>query len=95
MTDHKTGKARAEKDTVVGGGRYLQPLLYALASRNYSRCDRFGPALLLPADGGYEERIVQLDEENRNILGSVLSNIRQSLIDGFLPAAPKGFMQVV
>ena len=31
VTDHKTGKARAEKDTIVGGGKYLQPLLYALA----------------------------------------------------------------
>jgi len=89
VTDHKTGKARAEKDTVVGGGRYLQPLLYALASEKLldGEIDS-GRLYYCTADGGYEERIVRLDEENRNILGSVLSNIRQSLIDGFLPAAP-------
>ncbi|MCA1575653.1 MAG: PD-(D/E)XK nuclease family protein, partial [Acidobacteria bacterium] len=33
VTDHKTGKARAPKDTIVGGGKYLQPLLYALAAQ--------------------------------------------------------------
>ena len=89
VTDHKTGKARAEKDTVVGGGRYLQPLLYALASEKLldGEIDS-GRLYYCTGDGGYEERIVRLDEENRNILNSVLSNIRQSLIDGFLPAAP-------
>jgi len=89
VTDHKTGKARAEKDTVVGGGRYLQPLLYALASEKLLKgVIESGRLYYCTADGGYEERIVRLDEENRNILNSVLSNIRQSLIDGFLPAAP-------
>ena len=89
VTDHKTGKARAEKDTVVGGGRHLQPLLYALA------CEKLlqgsidsGRLYYCTADGGYEERIVLLNEANTSVLNSVLSAIRQSLIDGFLPAAP-------
>src|SRR3989475_13315345 len=30
-TDHKTGKAWAQKGTVIGGGATLQPALYALA----------------------------------------------------------------
>ena len=89
VTDHKTGKARAERDTVVGGGKYLQPLLYALACEKLlSGAIDSGRLYYCTADGGYEERVVRLNEENVGILNSVLSNIRQSLIDGFLPAAP-------
>jgi len=63
--------------------------LYALASEKLLKgVIESGRLYYCTADGGYEERIVRLDEENRNILNSVLSNIRQSLIDGFLPAAP-------
>ena len=32
VTDHKTGKVRAEKNFVIGGGKTLQPVLYALAA---------------------------------------------------------------
>ncbi|HET6893213.1 MAG TPA: PD-(D/E)XK nuclease family protein, partial [Pyrinomonadaceae bacterium] len=90
VTDHKTGKARAARDTVVGGGKHLQPLLYALA------CEKLlGPKVesgrlyYCTADGGYEERIVPLNEDSLQKLTSVLVAIRQSLADGFLPAAPE------
>ncbi|HEX6728450.1 MAG TPA: PD-(D/E)XK nuclease family protein [Pyrinomonadaceae bacterium] len=89
VTDHKTGKARAEKETVVGGGKYLQPLLYALAcSKLLDGRVESGRLYYCTADGGYEERIVPLDEESERILNSVLMTIRQGLVDGFLPAAP-------
>ena len=89
VTDHKTGKARAERDTVVGGGKHLQPLLYALACQKLlnGKVDS-GRLYYCTADGGYEERNVRLDDENTQILNSVLSTIRQGLVDGFLPAAP-------
>jgi len=89
VTDHKTGKARAEKDTVVGGGKHLQPLLYALACQKLleGKVDA-GRLYYCTADGGYEERIVRLDEESTEVVNSVLSTIRQGLVDGFLPAAP-------
>ena len=89
VTDHKTGKARAERDTVVGGGKHLQPLLYALACQKLlnGRVDS-GRLYYCTADGGYEERNVRLNEESTQILNSVLSTIRQGLVDGFLPAAP-------
>ena len=32
VTDHKTGKVRANHGVVVGGGKVLQPVLYALAA---------------------------------------------------------------
>jgi ATP-dependent helicase/nuclease subunit B len=89
VTDHKTGKARAEKTTIVGGGKYLQPLLYALACQKLLNGNvESGRLYYCTADGGYEERIVPLDENSLEILNPVLSTIRQGLVDGFLPAAP-------
>lgn len=89
VTDHKTGKARAEKETVVGGGKHLQPLLYALACQKLlnGKVDA-GRLYYCTADGGYEDRVVQLNDETTQIVGQVLSTIRQGLVDGFLPAAP-------
>ncbi len=90
VTDHKTGKARAEKDTVVGGGKYLQPLLYALAAQKIlNKRVESGRLYYCTADGGYEERVVALDEFNLQTVTSVLTAIRQSLADAFLPAAPE------
>src|SRR6266542_3082975 len=89
VTDHKTGKARAEKETNVGGGKYLQPLLYALACQKLleGRVES-GRLYYCTADGGYEERVVPLNDDSVRILNSVLITIRQGLADGFLPAAP-------
>jgi CRISPR/Cas system-associated exonuclease Cas4 (RecB family) len=89
VTDHKTGKARAEKETIVGGGKYLQPLLYALACRNLLKGQvESGRLYYCTADGGYEERVIPLDTDNTQILSSVLTTISEGLADGFLPAAP-------
>ncbi len=90
VTDHKTGKARAEKDTIVGGGKYLQPLLYALAAQKVlNQRVESGRLYYCTADGGYEERVVPLDELNLQAVTSVLTTIRQGLADAFLPAAPE------
>ncbi len=90
VTDHKTGKARAEKDTIVGGGKYLQPLLYALAAQKVlDEGVESGRLYYCTADGGYEERVVPLDEFNLQAVTSVLTTIRQALADAFLPAAPE------
>jgi hypothetical protein len=89
VTDHKTGKARAERQTIVGGGRYLQPLLYALACQKLLEGDvEAGRLYYCTADGGYEDRVVPLNQENIAVLNEVLMAIRQALADGFLPAAP-------
>jgi ATP-dependent helicase/nuclease subunit B len=90
VTDHKTGKARAEKDTIVGGGKYLQPLLYALAAQKIlNQRVESGRLYYCTADGGFEERVVPLDEFNLQTITSVLTAIRQGLADAFLPAAPE------
>jgi len=90
VTDHKTGKARAAKGTVVGGGKYLQPLLYALAcNKLLSMRVESGRLYYCTADGGYEERVVSLNDENIQVITTVLIAVRQALADGFLPAAPE------
>lgn len=90
VTDHKTGKARAARDTVVGGGKHLQPLLYALACEKLlGQRVESGRLYYCTADGGYEERTVPLNEDSLQKLTSVLTAVRQSLADGFLPAAPE------
>ncbi|MEB2285090.1 MAG: PD-(D/E)XK nuclease family protein [Myxococcales bacterium] len=89
VTDHKTGKARAARDVVIGGGEVLQPLLYALA------CEQLLPASVeagrlyyCTAAGGYEERVVPLDAAGRAAAAMVVATVDRALRDGFLPAAP-------
>jgi ATP-dependent helicase/nuclease subunit B len=90
VTDHKTGKARAPDGVVVGGGKILQPVLYALA------CERLlgepvdsGRLYYCTADGGFEERTVPLDETAREHATRALEIVGRALEEGFLPAAPE------
>jgi CRISPR/Cas system-associated exonuclease Cas4 (RecB family) len=89
VTDHKTGKAYAEKSTIVGGGKYLQPLLYALACQELVEGQvESGRLYYCTAVGGYDDRVVPLNDDNRQVLNEVLITIRQGLAEAFLPAAP-------
>jgi RecB family exonuclease len=88
-TDHKTGKVRAKEGVVVGGGEILQPVLYALA------CERLlpepveaGRLYYCTATGGYQERVVPVDERSRGAAREVAAIVERALADGFLPAAP-------
>jgi ATP-dependent helicase/nuclease subunit B len=90
VTDHKTGKARTKPGTVVGGGKSLQPLLYALACQKLLEGGiEAGRLYYCTTDGGYEDRVVPLSDENIQMLNAVLIEIRKSLVEGFLPAAPE------
>jgi CRISPR/Cas system-associated exonuclease Cas4 (RecB family) len=89
-TDHKTGKARAKTGVVIGGGQHLQPVLYALA------CEKLldepvesGRLYYCTSTGGYEERIVPLDDFSRGVAGKLIENVGNALSGGFLPAAPE------
>ena len=89
VTDHKTGKARAPEGVVIGGGEILQPVLYALA------CERLlpepveaGRLYYCTAAGGYEQRVVALDERSRAAARAVVEVVERALSAGFLPAAP-------
>jgi len=88
-TDHKTGKARAKEGVVVAGGEVLQPVLYALAcERLLAEPVEAGRLYYCTADGGYQERVVALDDESRAGAARVAEIIGRALADGFFPAAP-------
>jgi RecB family exonuclease len=89
-TDHKTGKARASTGVVIGGGQHLQPVLYALASEKLlEEPVESGRLYYCTSTGGYEERIVALDDFSRGYAGLVVENINRAMEEGFLPAAPE------
>ncbi|HYB90644.1 MAG TPA: PD-(D/E)XK nuclease family protein [Candidatus Binataceae bacterium] len=89
VTDHKTGKVRAERGFVIGGGKTLQPVLYALAAeRLLGRPVRSGRLYYCTAAGGYEERAVEIDQEARSALDTFTRTLDAALGAGFFPAAP-------
>jgi len=89
VTDHKTGKVRAEKNFVIGGGKTLQPVFYALAAEQVLREKIYaGRLYYCTATGGYEERVVEINDEARRAARDFVAIIKESLEAGFLPAAP-------
>jgi CRISPR/Cas system-associated exonuclease Cas4 (RecB family) len=89
-TDHKTGKARAKTNVVIGGGKHLQPVLYALTCEKLLDAPvESGRLYYCTLTGGYEERIVPLDDFSRGLAAKVVESIDRALSEGFLPAAPE------
>lgn len=89
ITDHKTGKARAPTNVVVGGGRVLQPLLYSLAAeRLLNEPVDSGRLYYCTLAGGFEQREVKLNDDARKSVASVIEIIGDALETGFFPAAP-------
>jgi RecB family exonuclease len=90
-TDYKTGKVRAKKNTVIGGGEILQPVLYALVlEKIFPNAKVFGGRLwYCTAAGEFTATEVQLDDEARGAARLVAETVRAALAQGFLPAAPK------
>jgi CRISPR/Cas system-associated exonuclease Cas4 (RecB family) len=89
VTDHKTGRVRAEKNLIIGGGKTLQPVLYALAAeRILSEPIAAGRLYYCTAAGGYEDRVVVLDAAARNSIVEFARVVGAALSAGFLPAAP-------
>jgi ATP-dependent helicase/nuclease subunit B len=89
VTDHKTGKVRAAKSFVIGGGKILQPVIYALAAEHMlGEPVATGRLYYCTAAGAYEDRITDIDEEARTSLREFASILSDALGSGFLPAAP-------
>jgi RecB family exonuclease len=89
-TDYKTGRARAEEGNVIGGGRHLQPVLYALVLEQlFQGATVTGGRLYYTTQiGGYTERPTTLDTLAREAFGLVARTLRGALETGFFPAAP-------
>jgi ATP-dependent helicase/DNAse subunit B len=91
VTDHKTGKARLDKDGVLGGGKALQPVLYALAAEKLfpDHVVTEGCLSYCTAAGGFEVRGVPLAEPARRSADKLAKAVGGAISDGFLPAYPE------
>lgn len=91
-TDHKTGKASAGKNVVVGGGRTLQPVLYALALEKLfpDKTVAGGSLFYCTSRGSFERRDVELSERGRRAIVQVSELLRGLLRSSFLAAHPVG-----
>jgi ATP-dependent helicase/nuclease subunit B len=90
VTDHKTGKARAEEGFIVGGGEYLQPVLYGLAvEQALGRPVASARLFYCTAAGGFTERAVALGPMERRHGLEVLEIIDRAVGQGFLAPVPR------
>jgi ATP-dependent helicase/nuclease subunit B len=88
-TDYKTGAA-PEDPGIVGGGRSLQALFYALALEKLfpDRAVTSGRLWYCTSRGAFAEHEVPLEQSTRSIASFVVDTVMGALEGGFLPAAP-------
>jgi CRISPR/Cas system-associated exonuclease Cas4 (RecB family) len=90
VTDYKSGKQQAKRDVVIGGGKILQPVLYALAVEKMLGVRVIeGRLYYCTSAGGFTEVVVPIDERARAAAELVARTVNKALEDGFLPAAPE------
>ena len=89
-TDYKTGKVRAQKDAIIGGGEILQPVLYALTLEKLFPEAKVEEGVLYycTAAGAFEKVSVALDDRARDAARTVAKTVGDALMRGFLPTAP-------
>lgn len=89
-TDYKTGKKRAKEGTVIGGGKVLQPVLYALTLEKLFPGAKVSGGRLYYASsaGGFESVPVRLDQTAREGANAVGEAVTEAITTGFLPALP-------
>jgi ATP-dependent helicase/nuclease subunit B len=90
-TDYKTGKMRAHVDNVVGGGRHLQPMLYASVLEKLvpEKPIESGRLYYCTQSGGFSQVHTMYSESNKEKLGQVILAVRGALEQGFFPAFPQ------
>jgi ATP-dependent helicase/nuclease subunit B len=90
VTDHKTGKAPEQVPAYVGGGRYLQPILYALAAEKLlGEKVEAGRLFYATQRGGYQHMLIKASDASRRFLARLLHNVDDAIAGGFLPPAPE------
>jgi ATP-dependent helicase/nuclease subunit B len=90
VTDHKTGRPPDGIPAFVGGGRFLQPLLYGLAAEQLIGGEvECGRLFYATQQGGYKPVQIDLTDRSRLFLARLLTNIDSAIADGFLPPAPQ------
>ena len=89
ITDHKTSKNRSQRNSKIGGGQQLQPIIYSLAveaatgatveTARFSYCT---------TAGGFTEHVVPINEHTRRLGLEVMEIIDRAVELGVLPPAP-------
>ena len=89
VTDHKTGKNRTNKATMVEGGRVLQPILYGMALEAVTgeRVEA-GRLSYCTGVGGFTTHVISLDEMSRGRALEVLEVIDRAIENGTLASRP-------
>ena len=92
VTDHKTGKNRSAKGSIIGGGAQLQPIIYSLAVEKATEATggtvqsaRFWSCT---TSGGFTEHSVPINENTRRMGIEVLEIVDRAVELGMLPPAP-------
>lgn len=89
ITDHKTGRPPDQKPGFIGGGKFLQPLLYSLvAEQILNETAEAGRLSYCTQRGGFDQVVIPAGENARQRLAQVLDRIDQAIATGDLPAAP-------
>lgn len=89
IVDHKTGKAPEQGVVATGGGRVLQPLLYALAGEAlWGGAVESGRLFYCTQRGGYRRVDIAVTAAARDRLAAALGAIDRAIEGAFLPAAP-------
>ena len=89
-TDYKTGKAKMERGSVIGGGKSLQPVLYALVLDSLLPDAKVagGRLYYCTTRGDFQDVSVPLDEGALAAANVLASTLRHHFDQGFFPAAP-------
>jgi hypothetical protein len=89
VTDHKTGKNRTNRATIVQGGQILQPVLYGMALEALSGDTVYeGRLWYCTTSGNYDEHRIQLNDMARRSGVEVLEIIDRGVEHGPLVARP-------
>jgi ATP-dependent helicase/nuclease subunit B len=90
VTDHKTGRPPENPPAFVGGGRFLQPLLYGLAARKLLGAEvETGRLVFATQKGEYKHMEIAVTDRSRAFLTKLLQNIDGAIGQGFLPPSPQ------
>jgi CRISPR/Cas system-associated exonuclease Cas4 (RecB family) len=89
VTDHKTGKDRTKDTLVIGGGRVLQPLVYAAVAEAMLGVPVGESRLFFcTSAGGFKQRPVLLDPATKRVVIEAFEAIDRAVEHGTLAPMP-------
>jgi CRISPR/Cas system-associated exonuclease Cas4 (RecB family) len=90
VTDHKTGRPPESPPLYVGGGKLLQPMLYALAAEKLiGKPVETGRLFYSTQRGGYSFTPVNATAAGRAFMKRLVENVDSAIAQGFLPPVPQ------